>query len=205
LYSKDLSDLVALLLQINASLRPKCERLIEIINKTDKFVILNSYLTEENKNDNNEVLLLDTIRLPKNIKDINKILPKSNYTKKRIFSSFNAKPHFSNSITNQSPKNNGLYLLTDSNQIVESIEILKLDKNDKSLSKPMNIDSLISNHKIQILKNKYNLNNIPIPKTNLKERPSDKNCNNYNYYHHNLIVNTNNNYNNSLDNSLQSK
>jgi len=204
LYSKDLSDLVDLLLQINASSRPKCERLIEIINKSDKFVILNSYLTEENKSDTNDVLLLDTIRLPKNIKDINKILPKSNYTKKRIYSSFNVKPHFSNSISNQSPKNNGLYLLTDSNQIVESIEILKIEKNDKALSKPMNIDSIISNQKIQILKNKYNLNNIPIPKTILKERPSEKNNYNYNYYHNNSIMN-NNNYNNGLDNSLQSK
>jgi hypothetical protein len=167
---------------------------------------LNSYLTEENKNDTNDDLLLDTIRIPKNIKDINKILPKSNYIKKRIYSSFNIKPQFSNSITNPSPKDNGMNLLTDTYQIVESIGILKIEKYDKAFSKPINIDTLLSsNQKIQILKNKYNLNNIPNPKTHLKERPSEKNSYNYNYNQYNSIVNTVNNYNYGLDNSLQSK
>lgn len=166
---------------------------------------MNSYLTEESNKDNNNIILLETIRIPKNIKDINKILPKSNYTKKRINSSFNIKPHLTNSISSNSPKNNGFYLITDTSHTIETRDFINKEKNEKSLSKPMNIDSIISNQKIQLLKNKYNINYIPIPKSGLKERPSEKNCINYNYHHNNSIVNTNNNYNNVLDNILHSK
>jgi hypothetical protein len=74
-----------MLLQNNPTLRPKCEKLLDIINKSDKFIVFNSALnTEEKQSDSASLMLLNTIRLPRNIKDINKILPKSNYTKKRI-------------------------------------------------------------------------------------------------------------------------
>ena len=82
-YCKELSDIVSMLLTDSPSLRPKCDKIIEILHKTEKFSLFIFPNVEKDVEDS-DFMLLNTIKMPRNIKDINKILPKSNYIKKRI-------------------------------------------------------------------------------------------------------------------------
>lgn len=89
---------------------------------------------------------------------------------------------------------------------------------DKVIPRPSG-DGLINNPKIQLLKQKYNLHNIPVPSVKLlskdsskdisKERPENYNGYNFNYGNtpKNNISNNNigNNYNYILDTSTNSK
>ncbi len=70
MYSKELSLIISLMLQINPSSRPNCEQILispSVVKRLDY---------TKNLSNNEKADLLKTIKLPKNIKDINKQLPK---------------------------------------------------------------------------------------------------------------------------------
>jgi serine/threonine protein kinase len=74
-YSRELSVLISSLLQIKPGTRPSCDQILHIINHNKK-------LNLDNRNkltDFEKTILLQTIKFPENINQINDFLPKSNY------------------------------------------------------------------------------------------------------------------------------
>ena len=71
-YSKDLSSMIATLLQVSPSKRPSCSQILHMPACEEHL------LDEENYEINKE--LLNTIKLPRNLKHLNNRLPKSQYT-----------------------------------------------------------------------------------------------------------------------------
>jgi NIMA (never in mitosis gene a)-related kinase len=79
-YTDDLQKIIALCLQTNSSMRPSCKQLLSnsIVKKNTQALEVKSqeildYELEENQN------LLQTIKVPKNMKNIQSALPKAKY------------------------------------------------------------------------------------------------------------------------------
>jgi len=70
MYSKELSSVLGLLLQVNPNNRPNCDAIL-----ANPFVVKRLDYTK-NLSNNEKADLLRTIKLPRNISDINKQLPK---------------------------------------------------------------------------------------------------------------------------------
>jgi NIMA (never in mitosis gene a)-related kinase len=75
-YSKDLEQVTNYLLQKSPKIRPSAKEIIE-------FDIVQSHKESKTKlNERTEISLLDTIKLPKNLRGLGSVLPKSNYEEK---------------------------------------------------------------------------------------------------------------------------
>ena len=138
-YSKDLSEIIKLMIQIEVGARPSCDELLNmpIIKKRIEFFKNKNKdlkeIKEENNIPNNQ--LLSTIRLPKNINNLSRNLPKPNY--------------LSNSFDINSFNNN------DESKINSYNNILNINKNKVNIKKGINnINSLNKN-----LIMKYKMNN----------------------------------------------
>ena len=136
-YSKDLSEIIKLMIQIEVGARPSCDELLNmpIIKKRIEFFKNKDLkeIKEENNIPNNQ--LLSTIRLPKNINNLSRNLPKPNY--------------LSNSFDINSFNNN------DESKINSYNNILNINKNKVNIKKGINnINSLNKN-----LIMKYKMNN----------------------------------------------
>lgn len=73
MFSRDLATIINLMLQTNPNRRPSCEEILknEIISKKQ-----NLFKVENNNETEPPVQLLATIKLPKNMNEINQRLPK---------------------------------------------------------------------------------------------------------------------------------
>ena len=155
-YSKDLSEILKLMIQIEVGARPNCDELLKmpIVKKRIDFF--------NNKNDGKEIKeeniisnkeLLSTIRIPKNINNLSRNLPKPNY----VSNSFNLN---NNSINNNNESNinkiNNKYDFLNINK-KENILLNKININIKKRLNNMNnnINSLSKKN----LGIKYNVNN----------------------------------------------
>ena len=153
-YSKDLSEILKLMIQIEVGARPNCDELLKmpIVKKRIDFF--------NNKNDGKEIKeeniisnkeLLSTIRIPKNINNLSRNLPKPNY----VSNSFDLN---NNSINNESNINkiNNKYDFLNINK-KENILLNKININIKKRLNNMNnnINSLSKKN----LGIKYNVNN----------------------------------------------
>jgi len=135
-YSKDLSEIIKLMIQIEVGARPSCDELLNmpIIKKRIEFFKNKDLkeIKEENNIPNNQ--LLSTIRLPKNINNLSRNLPKPNY--------------LSNSFDINSFNNN------DESKINSYNNILNINKSKVNIKKGINNISLNKN-----LIMKYKMNN----------------------------------------------
>ena len=155
-YSKDLSEILKLMIQIEVGARPNCDELLKmpIVKKRIDFF--------NNKNDGKEIKeeniisnkeLLSTIRIPKNINNLSRNLPKPNY----VSNSFDLN---NNSINNNNESNinkiNNKYDFLNINK-KENILLNKISINIKQRLNNMNnnINSLSKKN----LGIKYNVNN----------------------------------------------
>ena len=155
-YSKDLSEILKLMIQIEVGARPNCDELLKmpIVKKRIDFF--------NNKNDGKEIKeeniisnkeLLSTIRIPKNINNLSRNLPKPNY----VSNSFDLN---NNSINNNNESNinkiNNKYDFLNINK-KENILLNKININIKKRLNNMNnnINSLSKKN----LGIKYNVNN----------------------------------------------
>ena len=155
-YSKDLSEILKLMIQIEVGARPNCDELLKmpIVKKRIDFF--------NNKNDGKEIKeeniisnkeLLSTIRIPKNINNLSRNLPKPNY----VSNSFDLN---NNSINNNNESNinkiNNKYDFLNINK-KENILLNKISINIKKRLNNMNnnINSLSKKN----LGIKYNVNN----------------------------------------------
>ena len=80
-YSNDLSELIKLLLKVNASDRPSCSQILKhpIVKKRIDFFQATAGLENEDLDNMDDAELLKTIRIPKNILGLSNNLPESNY------------------------------------------------------------------------------------------------------------------------------
>ncbi len=83
-YSEDLSDVIKLMIQVEAGARPSCEELLKMPMITKRIEFFNNNkdidITEEmNENINKNNVLLKTIIVPNKLENLKKNLPKPNY------------------------------------------------------------------------------------------------------------------------------
>ena len=83
-YSEDLSDIIKLMIQVEAGARPSCEELLKmpIITKRIEFFNNNKDIDiteEQNESINKKFELLKTIMVPNKLENLGKNLPKPNY------------------------------------------------------------------------------------------------------------------------------
>ena len=190
-YSKDLSEILKLMIQTEVGARPSCDELLImpiIKNRSDFFNNKNNLGKEKDESNLSNKELLSTIRIPKNINNLSRNLPKPNY----VSNSFELENN-SNINSNEATINN-----------INKFGYLNMNKKDNILLNKININinkrinqfnniSSLSKKNIPI---KYKLNNkledIYLKNNNL-EKPLKIGINNnsinkgINYYKKNIV------------------
>ena len=182
-YSKDLSEILKLMIQIEVGARPSCDELLKmpIIKKRIEFFNNKNNVEKEIKDENISANkeLLSTIRIPKNINNLSRNLPKPNY----VSNSFDL---FNNNINESSLNNQNKISYLNMNK-KENLLLNKININ-KKLNNMNNINTL--NKKNLSIKYKINsrIENILLKNNNI-ERPGINNSLNkgINYYKKNII------------------
>ena len=182
-YSKDLSEILKLMIQIEVGARPSCDELLKmpIIKKRIEFFNNKNNLEKEIKDENISANkeLLSTIRIPKNINNLSRNLPKPNY----VSNSFDL---FNNNINESSLNNQNKISYLNMNK-KENLLLNKININ-KKLNNMNNINTLNKKN----LSIKYKINNridTILLKNNNIQRPDINNSLNkgINYYKKNII------------------
>ena len=182
-YSKDLSEILKLMIQIEVGARPSCDELLKmpIIKKRIEFFNNKNNVEKEIKDENISANkeLLSTIRIPKNINNLSRNLPKPNY----VSNSFDL---FNNNINESSLNNQNKISYLNMNK-KENLLLNKININ-KKLNNMNNINTL--NKKNLSIKYKINsrIENMLLKNNNI-ERPGINNSLNkgINYYKKNII------------------
>ena len=197
-YSKDLSEILKLMIQIEVGARPSCDELLNmpIIKKRIEF-FNNKNNQNEIKDENNDSInnkeLLKTIRVPKNISNLSRNLPKPNY----ISNSFdldiiNSNKKNKDSITNKfsnkidflNYKNGGSILLNNNSN--KNINIKKSFNYLVSLkNKNISLKYKINKYEDFLLKNQVEINNLEMP---IKGGINSSLNKGLNYYKKNIIL-----------------
>jgi NIMA (never in mitosis gene a)-related kinase len=152
-YSEDLSDVIKLMIQVEAGARPSCEELLKMPMITKRIEFFNNNkdidITEEqNESVNKKFELLKTIMVPNKLENLGKNLPKPNYDTEgniRSFQNNNRNVHKQYGSLNLSN--------TDLLPNIKKDKIIKnnyYDKNSKSIIAER------SKERIQIVNNKNN-------------------------------------------------
>ena len=198
-YSNDLKNMISFMLQKDPNLRPSTKQILEsdIIIKKIKELKIN---TKNNKGEERQGLIA-TIKVPRNLGEINKSLPKSKYNNKIVREEMLMEDEYE---TNK--RKNGFLDEKDKK------EIKNVCKNQNKNKANMNSNNIIhDNNNI----NNYNYNNS-INYNNIKsEQNNDINYMNYNnnnnnktnnnYDMNNNYMNYNHNVNNLVNNIKDSK
>ena len=80
-YSKDLTDIVRLLLQVSPHMRPSCDRILSnpcVVKRKERYFPNGIVQDEFSSTDHNNVLM-QTIKIPKNLYYLSDRLPKPSY------------------------------------------------------------------------------------------------------------------------------
>ena len=190
-YSNDLKKIISMLLVVDAKNRMNTEQIInsEIVQKK-----INSSKNEiifdiVEKGKNNSANLIKTIKLPRNLNDINRALPKKRY--KKVESEMMENDEFEktkkivNNNNNNINNNNYQPVNNYNRQLAQAREIQnQLNKEKKAeVGKYAYLNNYDNN--MNMIKNNFNNYN----------NNNNKNINNYNYNNNNY----NNNYNNNIN------
>ena len=154
-YSKDLSEILKLMIQTEVGARPSCDELLKmpiIKQRIDYFNNKNNNgneLKEENETLHKE--LLSTIKIPKNMSNLSRNLPKPNY----ISNSFdlNNSEHNNHKNNNNNISNNKFDFLNMNKNI-----LLNKINNNKRINNVNNLNNISSNNKKSMAIN-YKINN----------------------------------------------
>ena len=175
-YSKELSDLLKLMLTVDPNKRKSAEQLLELDYVKKRNIFFN------NERKEGKCILMKTIKMPFNMKDINRKLPKKRY--------------------NDEMKENDEYeTLKDTMRLGGFLKGVNLFNNNY-----VNNDNNNDNNNNNVKYDKINVINKPIimnKKKNALEDLYDKVFNNqnqknyYNYYNNNNMMNNKNNFNNN--------
>jgi NIMA (never in mitosis gene a)-related kinase len=166
-YSEDLSDVIKLMIQVEAGARPSCEELLKMPMITKRIEFFNNNkdidITEEqNESINKKFELLKTIMVPNKLENLAKNLPKPNYDTEGNIRSFQ------NSNRNVHKQYGSLTL--------SNTDLLPNIKKDKIIIKNYienNSKSIITEsnkNKIQIINNRNN-KSLNVKENNYEYRP----------------------------------
>lgn len=188
-YSNDLKMIIGIMLQVNPSLRPDVFKLL-----SNPLIIKRMDYTQLKENQSSEgTHMLNTIKMPKNIKDVNVVLPKKGY---EIDLSKNEKG-------NERPISADIVKRKDPNLNYLNDQVKQINIDKKSDNNIIGKDKIISNNN-QIINNNNNLNqnvnNINIINNKIGNNNSGVNNNNSNK---NVIIGNNNN--NNINNNINVK
>ena len=191
IYSNDLSKVIEMMLNVNPLNRPNCDQLLSkdiVVNK------MKEVHADIRTNEKEKISLIQTLKMPKKMKDINHMLPEKRYkeemlmhdeyeTKKNGF--FNKNENNNNVISpkaqiNLNSNNNNV----DINELIKQHEQFKAKAlDDKHRAQVQKIKEVPSAKKIL-----HNVNNKPIVHHKIvNSKPSSNN----NYNHKIKIVNSN--------------
>ena len=176
-YSKDLSEILKLMIQIEVGARPSCDELLNmpiIKKRIDFFNNKNNQneIKDENNDPTNNKELLKTIRVPKNISNLSRNLPKPNYISNSfdldiLDSNKKNKDNIANKLSNKigflNYKNGGNILLN--NNINKNINNKRSFNNlislkNKNLSLKYKINNKFEDF---LLKKQAEINNLDMP------------------------------------------
>ena len=176
-YSKDLSEILKLMIQIEVGARPSCDELLNmpiIKKRIDFFNNKNNQneIKDENNDPTNNKELLKTIRVPKNISNLSRNLPKPNYISNSfdldiLDSNKKNKDNIANKLSNKigflNYKNGGNILLK--NNINKNINNKRSFNNlislkNKNLSLKYKINNKFEDF---LLKKQAEINNLDMP------------------------------------------
>ena len=155
-YSKDLSEILKLMIQTEVGARPSCDELLKMPIIKQRI----DYFNNKNNNGNelkeeNEILhkeLLSTIKIPKNMSNLSRNLPKPNY----ISNSFdlNNSEHNKHENNNNNNISNNKFAFLNMNK---NILLNKINSN-KRINNINNLNNISSNNK-KSMAIKYKINN----------------------------------------------
>ena len=172
-FSKDLYEVVLLLMKVNSNKRPTCNDILNNVYVKKRIEFFKTINNKENDQDNGiidekeEQALLKTIRIPKNLLFLGNQLPKPNYEKIKKKIELNTKT-------------------ANHHNIMMKTKLPKLNLNSKRNDESKNSLSI----------------NCTITKNNSIENENDENNNNLDIFCINNINNQNNNNINSINNSI---
>ena len=189
-YSKDLSEILKLMIQIEVGARPSCDELLKmpiIKNRSDFFNNKNNLRKEKDENTLSNKELLSTIRIPKNINNLSRNLPKPNYVSNSFELENNSNINSNEATFNNINKFGYLNVNGKDNVLLNKINI----NINKRINQFNNVSSISKNN--LLIKYKFNnkLEDIYLKNNNL-EKPLKMNINNsinkgINYYKKNVV------------------
>ena len=191
-YSKDLSEILKLMIQIEVGARPSCDELLQmpIIKNRIEFLKNKNNSINDIKDENNDIInkeLLGTIRIPQNISNLSRNLPKPNY----LSSSFELNKinnNDKNRISNINNKIGFINIKKKQNLLLDNISINNKRINNISSLKKKNLSLKHNlNNKLEdiLLKRNVDISNLEMP-YNAGINKSINKVNNY--YKKNIIL-----------------
>ena len=169
-YSSDISEIIKMLLKVNPSDRPTCAQILKhpIIKKRLEFFKSNANFEDIDNID--EGVLLQTIRIPKNVLFLADRLPGSNYNKKKNDKNlpdikFTEGNESNNNNNNKKSNNMHMKLNSVSKSVVQKENNNNNNYNSENLTETKKNDSqeqskIIKDQKIKILKEEEGLPNL---------------------------------------------
>ena len=191
-YSKDLSEILKLMIQIEVGARPSCDELLQmpIIKNRIEFLKNKNNSINDIKDENNDIInkeLLGTIRIPQNISNLSRNLPKPNY----LSSSFELNKinnNDKNRISNINNKIGFINIKKKQNLLLDNISINNKRINNISSLKKKNLSLKHNlNNKLEdiLLKRNVDISNLEMPyKGGINKSINKVN----NYYKKNIIL-----------------
>ena len=222
-YSKDLSDIISRMLIVDPNKRTSCDELLSLnIIQSKMKDVDNVY-----KNDNGfeEVDLIKTIKLPKQLKDINKILPqKKKYNVENemmmndefeTMKSGFYKKEKNNNVKNNNNNQNNHYSNNNNQQKNDNHHNNNFNKGNSQVNRQNNLINNNIGNNINIrrpasslpLKNNNQQKKIIISHSHSHKQNNNRYQNNYQHYNSDNIENNNNNIlnNNIHNNNINNK
>ena len=176
-YSNDISEIIKMLLKVNPSDRPTCAQILKhpIIKKRLEFFKSNANFEDIDNID--EGVLLQTIRIPKNVLFLAYRLPGSNYNKKKNEKNlpdikFTEGNESNNNNNNKKSNNMHMKLNSVSKSVVQKENNNNNNYNSENLTETKKNDSqeqskIIKDQKIKILKEEEGLPNLEKDKVDI--------------------------------------
>ena len=186
-YSSDISEIIKMLLKVNPSDRPTCAQILKhpIIKKRLEFFKSNANFEDIDNID--EGVLLQTIRIPKNVLFLADRLPGSNYNKKKNEKNlpdikFTEGNESNNNNNNKKSNNMHMKLNSVSKSVVQKENNNNNNYNSENLTETKKNDSqeqskIIKDQKIKILKEEEGLPNLEKDKIDINQLILKENLN----------------------------
>ena len=180
IYSHSLRNVINNLLKVRSEERPNCDMLLKWMDSMPIKSFFRDCEDDEayNNNNNRPVSMISTLKMPKQMKEINKILPKANYSNNTLscLNINNNTIHKNEKNENmESNRNSHSAFCKNKNNKNNKISKCNTGVNNVIQVKQININNSSSIDSFDITDNKFNVNKVKnkvpkLPKINLKKR-----------------------------------